>query len=120
MALEQLARPFAYSPNKPKANEPVVCKPHGSLNLITNDTSFTFGQPDWLGIPEPQGFNSFRGFIFPRINKSYEQHPIAKIMLGSIRGRHPKQVAMWGVGLTDSDADLLSLYTAWARRLRVY
>jgi hypothetical protein len=116
IALEQLGRPFVYSPNKPAANELIVCKPHGSLNLVTNEAGFTFGQPDWLGMPEPQGFHSFQGFVPPRLNKSYAQHPIAKIMLDSIRGRHPKQLAMWGVGLTDSDADLLALYTAWAKR----
>lgn len=116
MALDQLRSPFVYSPNAPTVDDLIVCKPHGSLNLVTNETGFAFGQPDWLGTPEPQGYSSFRGFIPPRLNKSYEQHPIAKIMLDSIRGRHPNQFAMWGIGLTDSDADLLSLYAAWAKR----
>jgi hypothetical protein len=25
-------------------------------------------------------------------------------------------MAMWGIGLTESDADLLALYSAWSRR----
>jgi len=116
IALGQLGCPFVYSPNKSETNKLIVCKPHGSLNLVTNDTGFTFGQPEWMGIPEPPGYNSFQGFIPPRLNKTYGQHPIAKITFDSIRGRHPKKFAMWGVGLTDSDADLLSLYRAWAQR----
>jgi hypothetical protein len=50
------------------------------------------------------------------LNKSYDQHPIAKIILGAARDRRPEHVAMWGVGLTDSDADLLELYAAWVKR----
>jgi hypothetical protein len=79
LALEQLAFPFAYSPNAPRADELIVCKPHGSLNLVANDEKFTFGQPGWLGLPEPQGFTaspasfrrvSTRGSINTRLRKS--------------------------------------------------
>lgn len=52
----------------------------------------------------------------PRLNKSYDQHPIAKIVLEAARNRHPNHVALWGVGLTDSDADLIELYSAWIKR----
>jgi hypothetical protein len=62
IALNQLVRPFVYAP-KPKEDELVVCKPHGSINLVTNETTFAFGQPEWWGIPEPQGFRSFLGFV---------------------------------------------------------
>jgi hypothetical protein len=116
MALDQIGRPFAYAPNAPRDSELLVCKPHGSLNLVTNETGFTFGQPDWLGLPEPQGYKSFSGFMPPRLNKNYAQHPIAKRLLDAVRHRHPRHVAMWGVGLTDSDADLLTLYSSWVRR----
>ncbi|MET4315896.1 hypothetical protein [Bradyrhizobium sp. RT4b] len=116
IALNQLARPFVYAPNQPKQDELIVCKPHGSINLVTDDTGFAFGQPDWWGIPEPQGYRSFSGFVPPRLNKRYDQHPIAKMILDSARNRHPRHIAMWGVGLTDSDADLIDLYSAWVRR----
>jgi hypothetical protein len=116
LALEQLARPFAYAPGPANGNELLVCKPHGSLNMVTNDTGFTFGEPGWLGLPEPNGYRSYSGFMPPRLNKRYTQHPIAKMLLDSVRNRKPRQVAMWGVGLTDSDADLIALYSSWARR----
>jgi hypothetical protein len=116
IALNQLLRPFVYAPNHPKEDELVVCKPHGSMNLVTSETTFTFGQPEWWGIPEPQGFRSFSGFVPPRLNKKYDQHPIAKLILDAACNRHPRHIAMWGVGLTDSDADLLDLYSAWVRR----
>lgn len=116
MALGQIACPFAYAPNQPKENELLVCKPHGSINLVVDDTRFFFGQPEWWGTPEPQGLRSFAGFVPPRLNKKYAQHPTAKIILDAARNRHPRHIAMWGVGLTDSDADLIELYSAWVRR----
>ena len=118
MALNQIARPFVYAPNHPKGDEVVVCKPHGSMNLVTNEMAFTFGQPEWWGMPEPQGYRSFSGFVPPRLNKKYAQHPIAKLILDAARNRHPDHRAMWGVGLTDSDADLIDLYSAWVKRAR--
>jgi hypothetical protein len=116
IALSQIGRPFVYAPNQPKEDELVVCKPHGSINLVTNETAFTFGQPEWWGIPEPQGFRSFSGFVPPRLNKKYAQHPMAKMILDAARNRHPRHIAMWGVGLTDSDADLIDLYSVWVKR----
>jgi len=117
LALEQLARPFAYAPGPANVGQLLVCKPHGSLNMLTTERSFSFGQPEWLGTPEPSdGSRSFSGFLPPRLNKRYAQHPIAKTILDSVRNRRPDQVAMWGVGLTDSDADLIALYSSWARR----
>jgi hypothetical protein len=118
MALNQIARPFTYAPNRPKGDELVVCKPHGSINLVTNETAFTFCRPEWWGLPEPHGFRSFSGFVPPRLNKKYAQHPIAKLILDAVRNRHPDHIAMWGVGLTDSDADLIDLYSAWVKRAR--
>jgi hypothetical protein len=118
IALTQLKLPFVYAPSQPKGNELVVCKPHGSINLVTNNKGFTFGQPEWWGTPAPPGYRSFSGFVPPMLNKTYHQHPLAKVILSSARNRHPSHVAMWGVGLTDSDADLIELYSAWAKRAR--
>jgi len=74
IALEQLRKPFAYAPNSPEQSELVVCKPHGSLNMVSNNYKFSFGQPTWLGTPEKPGFKSFSGLIPPRLNKRYDQH----------------------------------------------
>lgn len=117
LALEQLAKPLVYAPGSADAGQLLVGKPHGSLNLVTTEASFSFGQPEWLGMPEPNdGSRSFSGFLPPRLNKRHDQHPIAKMILDSIRDRRPHRVTMWGVGLTDSDADLMALYSTWARR----
>jgi len=115
IALEQLNQPFAYAPNEPTDAQLLVCKPHGSLNMVMNDQEFSFGQPTWLGTPEPPNFRSFSGLIPPRLNKSYDQHPIARIIFDAARDRRPDSFVMWGVGLTESDADLLALYSRWAR-----
>lgn len=116
IALEQVNRPFAYVPNTVASNiEIAVCKPHGSLNLVSNDHSFVWGQPTWLGMPEPNGYESYSGIIPPRLNKTYEQHPIANIMISKIENRTPNHLIFWGVGLTESDQDLLTLYRKWAK-----
>jgi hypothetical protein len=116
LALEQLARPFVYAPGKANAEQLLVCKPHGSLNMVTNERGFTFGQAGWLGLPQPNGYRSFTGLMPPGLNKRYTQHPIAKMIIDSVRHRHPGQVVMWGVGLTESDTDLIALYSSWIRR----
>jgi hypothetical protein len=115
LALEQLNKAFAYSPNAPIANELTVCKPHGSLNMIMNAECFAFGQPEWLGMPEPPGFRSYSGFIPPRLNKSYAQHPASQVILAPAINRKPDEIIMWGVGLTESDVELLNLYRHWSQ-----
>lgn len=116
LALDQLNKPFVYCPNEPTNREILVCKPHGSLNMVMNTESFCFGQPGWLGMPEPPEFRSYSGFLPPRLNKSYAQHPVSQKILASAAGRRPSEVTMWGVGLTDSDDELLALYREWAQR----
>ncbi len=113
LALSQANRPFAYSPIVPNADQILVCKPHGSLNMVSNDQHFAFGQPEWLGMPQPPGFRSYSGLIPPRLNKSYSQHPIAAMILAPVAARAPEQLTMWGVGLAESDVDLTELYKAW-------
>jgi hypothetical protein len=46
-----------------KNHQILICKPHGSLNMVSNEQSFTFGQPEWLGMPQAQGFKSYSGLI---------------------------------------------------------
>ena len=118
LALRQANRPFAYSPNVPKADQILVCKPHGSLNMVSNEQGFTFGQAEWLGMPQPKGYRSYSGLIPPRLNKNYSQHPIAQMILEPAAARAPEQIVIWGVGLTESDVDLTELYKAWTFRAR--
>jgi hypothetical protein len=113
LALMQLRRSFAYAPNRVGDQQLLVCKPHGSLNMVVNDSKFTFGQPEWLGMPEAPGYRSYSGLIPPRLSKRYEQHPIAKIILAPVLSRRPDAIVMWGVGLTESDEDLIDLYRHW-------
>lgn len=115
LALMQIGCPFVYSPNTPSETQLWVCKPHGSLNMVVNSTGFAFGQPEWLGMPQPPGFRSYSGLIPSRINKSYKQHPIAQMILSPARSRRPDLLIMWGVGIANSDIDLLDLYSSWAK-----
>jgi hypothetical protein len=115
VALSQLKRSFVYSPNEPNDGDLIVCKPHGSLNMVSSNKSFAFGQPEWLGMPEPKGFKSYSGLIPPRLSKRYDQHWMAKAILASARNRRPTALTMWGIGLTESDQDLLALYARWAQ-----
>jgi len=118
IALGQNGIQFQYSPNLRDSHSIYVCKPHGSLNLVVMEDGrgFAFGQPTWLGTPEPPGGFSFQGIIPPRFAKRYDQNPISKMILDTLRHKKPRYITMWGIGLTESDVDLLSLYTAWARR----
>lgn len=115
LALQQLGQPFSYAPNIARAGQIVVCKPHGSLNMVANDNSFAFGQPGWLGMPQPSGYRSYSGLMPPRLNKRYDQHPISAMILQSVQDRLPEELIFWGVGLTESDVDLVDLYRAWSK-----
>jgi hypothetical protein len=82
--------------------------------MVVNDTRFAFGQPEWLGMPQPVGYRSYSGLIPPRLNKNYAQHPIAKMILAPAQDRRPDSIVLWGVGLTESDYDLINLYRRWS------
>lgn len=114
LTLEQLGRTFKYAPNVTENGEIVICKPHGSLNMVANAQGFTFGQPGWLGMPQPSGYRSYSGLIPPRMNKNFDQHPISRMIVQSVENRKPQELIFWGVGLTKSDIDLLNLYKRWA------
>ncbi|PYN50405.1 MAG: hypothetical protein DMD94_27025 [Candidatus Rokuibacteriota bacterium] len=94
LALLQANRPFAYSPNVPSTDQVLVCKPHGSLNMVSTADRFKFGQPEWLGTPQPRGFQSYSGLIPPRLNKSYSQHWIAQMILTPVAERQPERITM--------------------------
>ena len=115
LGLQQASIPFSYAPRTARSNEVLICKPHGSLNLVVDEQRgrFSFEQPGWLGVPAPPGTISFSGLLPPRYNKSYSQVPVARSILAPLAESHPDAVSFWGVGLTTSDADLVDLYRTW-------
>ena len=117
LALKQAGKSATYSPEVRNGTINVM-KPHGSFNFYVNSKNGNcfFEEPDKIpgsiGIPDPAGgiFFTQHGFIPPRLNKSYAQHPTAEIILSTGRPFLPRVVTFWGVGLTDSDVDLLAVY----------
>lgn len=117
LALKQSGKDFRYSPEiEPGVIR--VLKPHGSFNFYVNleNGNCYFEEPDRIpgsvGVPDPDGGTYFcqDGIVPPRLHKSYKQHPWAKIILDTCRPFSPRIVTFWGVGLTDSDIDLLDIY----------
>ena len=79
LALCQEDIKFVYSPNTPEVDQLLVCKPHGSLNMVSNNRSFKFGQPDWLGMP-PTG-------RFPKLFRDNPTSPKQKLRAAPNRCR---------------------------------
>jgi hypothetical protein len=115
IGLTQNLMPFCYLPNQPQSGEIPVCKPHGSLNMAFGDNWCSFGDPTnlWPIFPTGDLSRAYVGLIPPRMNKSYQQAPIAQMILSPVRDRKPTSVVMWGIGLTSSDIDLNEIYRSW-------
>lgn len=117
LALKQVHKPICYAPDY-RHDAISVLKPHGSMNFYVNleNGNCYFEEPELvsgsIGLPDPQGgyFFPHSGFVPPRLNKNYKQHPAAEIILNTDRPFFPKIVSFWGIGLTDSDLDLLAVY----------
>lgn len=120
MGAEQADSKFVYVPNQPDAEQFRIAKPHGSLNLVVSENSFAFGQPEFMHMVLQPGETTehLRGIVPPRFHKEYMQHPIAKIILELVSNEEPDKLTFWGVGLTDSDTDLIDLYNSWAQSAR--
>jgi hypothetical protein len=89
------------------------------MNLIVNSKrqGFCFARPLLAGSVQPgDGSTNYSGFVPPRFNKSYNQHPVAQMIIEATKVIEPTEVIFWGVGLTDSDQDLLNLYRRWCHR----
>ena len=113
---EQAGHELVFLPNKPTKPSLAVCKPHGSMNLLVNSKrrGFYFARPLFAGSVQPSdGSRNYVGLVPPRLNKQYAQHPVAHMIIEPIKGIQPTHVIFWGVGLTDSDKDLLGLYRRW-------
>jgi hypothetical protein len=115
IAAVQYGHTLTYVPNKFSGAGLVIGKPHGSMNLLADEHSFWFAQPDCIGALPSSGdnFRAWRAIVPPRFNKTYSQHPIAKIILDAMRHFRPQLLTFWGVGLADSDIDLVEIYRTW-------
>lgn len=115
IAAIQQGHQLTYVPHRVSSKSILVAKPHGSFNLLADEKSFRFAHPDCIGaVPSSaDNFRSHRAIVPPRFNKTYAQHPIARIIIDGIVSFRPGKVTFWGVGLTDSDADLLYVYRKW-------
>lgn len=117
----QSGHELTFVPNTPTDRSLLIAKPHGSVNLVVNTEkrSFRFGTLDWPGTPQPaDGSANFLGFIPPRQNKNYSEHPIAKMILQPLLSMRPHAVTFWGVGFTNSDVDLVAVYAAWCQSVK--
>jgi hypothetical protein len=113
----QAGKSTVFLPNSPSPADIRIAKPHGSFNLVVNleRKSFTFGGLDWPGNPQPaDGSSNYLGFVPPRLNKNYSEHPVAHTIVERIRGLKPRVLTFWGIGFTTSDADLAKLYRDWS------
>lgn len=117
LAIKRCFDKYCYAPNNEKGAI-MIFKPHGSLNLFMNRERnlFMFCDPEeipgTLTYPDSKGgdWKGTYGIVPPRFNKKYSQHPVAKTILANIQSYKPDVVTFWGVGLTNSDIDLLEIY----------
>lgn len=117
VAVRQAGKPFFYSPH-PVGDGIAMFKPHGSLNLFVNraKSAMRFVDVcDYSGsgsFPDPEGgeWEAHSAIVPPRLNKQYQQHPIAATILGRFTDFPPRKLTFWGCGLTASDSDLLAIY----------
>ena len=115
IAAIQRGHQLTYVPHRSSRKSILIAKPHGSFNLLADEKSFRFAHPDCIGAlsSSADNFRNHRAIVPPRFNKKYAQHPIARIIIDGIVSFRPDIVTFWGVGLTDSDADLLDVYGKW-------
>ncbi|WP_020181807.1 hypothetical protein [Methylotenera sp. 1P/1] len=115
LAAEQSARKITYSPNIFNGQGLLIVKPHGSMNLLANEHRFKFCDLNCIGSVHSSldDYRNWTAIIPPRFNKQYEQHPIARMIINPISNIKPDVLTFWGVGLTDSDIDLVQIYKQW-------
>jgi hypothetical protein len=113
----QAGKSIVFLPNTPSPADVCIAKPHGSFNLVVNleKGSFAFGKLDWPGNPQPaDGSGNYLGFVPPRLNKNFTDHPVAHMIVETIRNLRPKSLTFWGIGFATSDANLTRLYGDWS------
>jgi hypothetical protein len=120
LALQQAGRFIVYAPEVAPRGAITIYKPHGSFNYYADAQS---GDAFFADPSQPRGSVALRdargavwspasALIPPRLNKSYEQHPAARMILAGLGVFTPELVTFWGVGLTPSDVDLTDIYRA--------
>jgi len=113
VALRNAGRVAAYSPNITSPGMVWVFKPHGSFHLAVSEEKRTacFGQVEFMGDVQPSdGARTFLGFVPPRINKTFVEHPVARAIIAPLLLYEPDIVSFWGVGSPASDVDLFEMY----------
>lgn len=118
IGLNQTGKHLTFSPNKPSQDSILIAKPHGSINMVINKSlsAFAFGDLSWPGSPQPaDGSANYIGFVPPRLNKNFKDHPISTEILRPIRENIPSTVTFWGIGFTNSDVDLNSMFEQWCQ-----
>ena len=116
LALAQVGAVFDYSPAQ-RSDGITIFKPHGSMNLLANSPSgnFYFVPPDQLtssGDVQRDGvtYSALSGILPPILEKNYKVHAIASYIFDAGKPFKADRFILWGVGLTDSDIDLLKIY----------
>lgn len=123
LALKQAKKSIVYAPHYRK-NTISILKPHGSFNLYadlkTGDCFFMDPDRIYGSVDIVENGRTWSPFIIvpPRLHKTYQQHPGAEQILNTGRPFSPKVVTFWGIGLTDSDVDLLTVYKEAVNRAK--
>lgn len=114
IAVWRLFPKVRYLPNSFDNGSIIVAKPHGSLNLLSDQKGFSFGNPENTGELPPKDAGFHFGLLPPRLNKQYAQHDIAQRIIQSIPPLQPTTITFWGIGFTASDVELTQLFERWA------
>lgn len=115
MAAEKAGHSVSFVPNVALSAQLRVAKPHGSLNLMVRGDQFTFMSPYFNTLLPAGGWKNYKGFIPPRRNKALAEHPIGKMIADAVREERPDSVVRWGIGLPESDMDLVELVSHLCR-----
>lgn len=115
IAATQRGLKLTYVPNQFSGKGILIAKPHGSINLLADDKKFWFAQPDCIGAApfSADNYRNHRAIVPPRFNKTYAQHEITRVIFENIVSLRPDIITFWGVGLADSDIDLIDIYRKW-------
>ena len=121
IAIERSGKKFGYLPMDGHEQTVLLAKPHGSIHMLVNERegSFAFAQPtSWGGGTHAGEANLSASILPPRLNKSYRDVPIARLIVEAASRYKPSSLSFWGVGFTDSDLDLNELYRKLANTTR--
>lgn len=119
LGAQRAGHALSFAPRPVAPGHLAISKPHGSMNLLVDLKAGRFGFSPTLyagSIQPADGTRNYVGFVSPRFGKQYDQHPVAEAIIEATAPFEPSTVTFWGVGLTDSDHDLLALYRTWSRR----